>query len=47
MEIFDAIKWLDSLKDSMSRTDHRALWYYAEAIDEIIELLGELQEKYG
>ena len=45
MEIYDAIKRLESLKDSLGRTEHRVLWYYAEAIDAIIDLLGELEEE--
>lgn len=45
MEIYDAIQWLESLKNSISSAEHRALWHYAEAIDSIIDLLGELEEK--
>lgn len=35
----DAIKWLDNLKLDLGNPHYECLWYYAQAIDEICELL--------
>lgn len=40
----DAIKWLSNLKQDIGQLGHEDLWPYAQAIDEIMELL-EGQEK--
>ena len=45
MNINEAIEWLKSLKCSIGSCDHYALWHYAEAIDKIIKLLDEKEEK--
>jgi len=45
MNINEAIEWLKSLKRSIGSCDHYALWHYAEAIDKIIKLLDEIEEK--
>ena len=45
----DAIKWLENLKQDIGQLRHEDLWPYAQAIDEIIELLEnleDLEEKY-
>lgn len=42
----DAIKWLQSLKKDIGKTEHQDLWYYEQAIDEIIEAL-EQEPKRG
>ena len=39
----DAIKWLENLKQDIGKLRHEDLWPYAQAIDEIAELL-EKQE---
>ena len=39
----DAVKWLENLKQDIGQMRHAYLWPYAEAIDEIVELL-ETQE---
>lgn len=35
----DAIKWLSNLKQDIGQLRHEDLWPYAQAIDEITELL--------
>lgn len=35
----ETIKWLESLKDEIGKTEHRTLWHYAEAVDMAIEAL--------
>ena len=40
----DAIRWLDNLKNDIGNPHYERLWPYAQAIDEIMELLKE-QEK--
>lgn len=35
----ETIKWLKSLKAEIGKSEHRALWHYAEAIDMAIEAL--------
>ena len=35
----ETIKWLESLKAEIGKSEHRALWHYAEAIDMAIEAL--------
>lgn len=35
----EAIKWLENLKNDIGKMQFRALWDYAQAIDEIIKLL--------
>ena len=45
----DAIKWLENLKNDIGNLQHESLWHYAQAIDEIAELLKEQEaaiEKY-
>lgn len=37
----DAIKWLETLKQDISRLRHEDLWPYVRAIDEIMVLLKE------
>lgn len=34
----DAVKWLTNLRDDCGR--HQDMWHYAEALDQIIELLS-------
>ena len=40
----DAVKWLDNLKKDIGQLRHENLWNYAQAIDEIIELLENLED---
>jgi len=40
----DAVKWLDNLKQDIGQLRHENLWNYAQAIDEIIELLENLED---
>ena len=40
----DAVKWLDNLKKDIGQLRHEKLWNYAQAIDEIIELLENLED---
>ena len=40
----EAIKWLENLKQDIGQLRHENLWPYAQAIDEIIDMLDE-QEK--
>ena len=35
----DAIKWLDNLKNDLGNPHYECLWPYAQAIEEICELL--------
>ena len=37
----ETIKWLESLKAEIGKSEHRTLWHYAEAIDMAIEALTE------
>lgn len=37
----ETIKWLESLKAEIGKSEHRILWHYAEAIDMAIEALSE------
>ena len=39
MAMEETIKWLESLKAEIGKSEHRALWHYAEAIDMAIEAL--------
>lgn len=41
----DAIKWLETLKQDISRLRHEDLWPYVRAIDEIMVLLKEQEWK--
>ena len=41
----DAIKWLSNLKQEIGQLRHEDLWPYAQAIDEIMELLEELEKE--
>ena len=41
----DAIKWLENLKQDIGQLRHEDLWHYAQAIDEITELLKEQEAK--
>ena len=41
----DAIKWLENLKQDIGQLRHENLWHYAQAIDEITELLKEQEAK--
>lgn len=36
----ETIKWLESLKTEIGKSEHRMLWHYAEAIDMAIEALS-------
>ena len=36
----EIIKWLESLKAEIGKSEHRTLWHYAEAIDMAIEALS-------
>jgi hypothetical protein len=36
----ETIKWLESLKAEIGKSEHRTLWHYAEAIDMAIEALS-------
>lgn len=35
----DAIKWLDNLKNDLGNPHYECLWPYAQALDEICEML--------
>lgn len=37
----EIIKWLESLKAEMGKSEYGALWHYAEAIDMAIEALQD------
>lgn len=37
----ETIKWLESLKAEIGKSEYRALWHYAEAIDMAIEALKD------
>ena len=37
----EAIKWLESLKLEIGKSEHRSLWHYAESIDRAIEALEQ------
>ena len=37
----DAVKWLMNLKNDIGNLQYEGLWHYAQAIDEITELLKE------
>lgn len=39
------IKWLESLKAEIGKSEHRSLWHYAEALDMAIEALKELPKR--
>ena len=41
----DAIKWLANLKNDLGNPHYECLWPYAQAIDEICELLEEQEPK--
>ena len=41
----DAIKWLENLRQDIGQLRHEDLWPYAQAIDEISELLEEQEAK--
>ena len=41
MDKKEAIKWLSSLKDEIGKAEHKSLWNYEQALDEIILLLEE------
>ena len=36
----ETVKWLESLKAEIGKSEHRTLWHYAEAIDMAIEALS-------
>lgn len=40
----EAIKWLENLKQDIGQLRHEDLWPYAQAIDEIMELLEEQEQ---
>ena len=40
----EIIKWLESLKAEMGKSEHSTLWHYAEAIDMAIEALTDAVE---
>lgn len=37
----ETIKWLESLKSEIGKSEHRTLWHYAESLDVAIEALSE------
>ena len=41
----DAIKWLENLKQDIGQLRHEDLWPYAQAIDEIIDMLEEQDKR--
>lgn len=41
----ETIKWLESLKAEIGKSEHRALWHYAEAIDIAIKALKANRSK--
>ena len=41
----DAIKWLENLKQDIGQLRHEDLWPYAQAIDEIIAMLEEQEDR--
>lgn len=45
MSYEDAIKWLENLKQDIGQLRHEDLWPYAQAIDEICDLLEEQKPK--
>lgn len=40
----DAVKWIKNLKDDIGTHYYASLWYYEQALCEIIELLKEQQD---
>lgn len=40
----DAIKWLDNLKNDLGNPHYERLWPYAQALDEIGEMLEEQKQ---
>lgn len=40
----DAIKWLGSLRNDLGNPHYECLWPYAQALDEIVELLEKLED---
>lgn len=42
----ETIKWLESLKAEIGKSEHRTLWHYAEAIDMATEAMSREQKKY-
>ena len=47
MRYRDNIEWLKSLKHQIGQSQHRDLWHFKQAIDEIIENLKPLAEPHG
>ena len=43
----DAIKWLSNLKNDIGNPHYERLWPYAQAIEEICELLKEQETTYA
>ena len=41
----DAVKWLENLKQDIGQLRHEDLWPYAQAIDEIIDMLDEQKKR--
>ena len=41
----EAIKWLINLQSDIGKSEHRALWHYEQAIDEIIDLLHNVEQE--
>ena len=41
----DAIKWLENLKQDIGQLRHEDLWHYAQALDEIAEILEEQEPR--
>ena len=41
----EAIKWLENLKQDIGQLRHEDLWPYAQAIDEIIDMLDEQKKR--
>ena len=40
----EAIKWIENLKQDIGQLRHEDLWPYAQAIDEIIDMLEKKQQ---
>ena len=43
----DSIEYLKSLKHQIGQSQHRDLWHFEQAIDEIIKLLKPLAKPHG
>ena len=43
----ESIQWLEALKEQIGQVQHRDLWHFEQAIDEIIENLKPLAKPHG